>query len=133
MCTFSLCFCVLPGCAFRISITFRKMDESKRPVGFTPDLDLQGIKPLPYEQTTLNTPPAVAAIRPSRWGNDQNGGNYNSRGGGQRKHRESSRGYHHSESRERSPTSRRRGSSRHSPNTAYRPKVHSNNTSSDNV
>ncbi|KAH0940606.1 hypothetical protein HID58_000243 [Brassica napus] len=117
----------------RISITFRKMDESKRPVGFTPDLDLQGIKPLPYEQTTLNTPPAVAAIRPSRWGNDQNGGNYNSRGGGQRKHRESSRSYHHSESRERSPTSRRRGSSRHSPNTAYRPKVHSNNTSSDNV
>lgn len=84
----------------RISITFRKMDESKRPVGFTPDLDLQGIKPLPYEQTTLNTPPAVAAIRPSRWGNDQNGGNYNSRGGGQRKHRESSRSYHHSESRD---------------------------------
>ena len=81
---------MLPGCAFRISITFRKMDESKRPVGFTPDPDLQGIKPLPYEQTTQSTPPAVAAISASRWNNNQNGGNYNSRGGGQCKHRESS-------------------------------------------
>ncbi|KAG2240768.1 hypothetical protein Bca52824_090513 [Brassica carinata] len=117
----------------RISITFRKMDESKRPVGFTPDPDLQGIKPLPYEQTTQSTPPAVAAISASRWNNDQNGGNYNSRGGDQCKHRESSRGYHRSESREWSSSSRRRGSSRRSSNTAYRPKVHSNNTSSDNV
>ncbi|CAH2036201.1 unnamed protein product [Thlaspi arvense] len=33
----------------RISITFRKMDESKRPVWFTPEPDLQGIQPLPYE------------------------------------------------------------------------------------
>ncbi|KFK36051.1 hypothetical protein AALP_AA4G071500 [Arabis alpina] len=33
----------------RISITFRKMNESKRPVWFTPEPDLQGIQPLPYE------------------------------------------------------------------------------------
>jgi alkylated DNA repair dioxygenase AlkB len=33
----------------RISITFRKMDESKRPVWFTPEPDLQGLQPLPYE------------------------------------------------------------------------------------
>lgn len=126
------------GCAFRISITFRKMDESKRPVGFTPEPYLEGIKPLPYESTTkLSTPPAVAAISSSRWGNDQNGTKYNSGGGGHRegrKHHESRRGYHHSESRDWSSSSnRRRGSSRHSPSTAYRPKVHSNNTSSDNV
>lgn len=122
----------------RISITFRKMDESKRPVGFTPEPYLEGIKPLPYESTTkLSTPPAVAAISSSRWGNDQNGTKYNSGGGGHRegrKHHESRRGYHHSESRDWSSSSnRRRGSSRHSPSTAYRPKVHSNNTSSDNV
>ncbi|KAL0726105.1 hypothetical protein Bca4012_022198 [Brassica carinata] len=122
----------------RISITFRKMDESKRPVGFTLDPDLQGIKPLPYEQTTQSsTPPVIAAISSTRWNNDQNGGNYDSRGGGHRegrKHHESRRGYHHSESREWSSSSnRRRGNSRHSPNTAYRPKVHNNNTSSDNV
>ncbi|KAL9461720.1 hypothetical protein AB3S75_004670 [Citrus x aurantiifolia] len=33
----------------RISITFRKMDESKRPFGFVPEPDLQGIQPLPYD------------------------------------------------------------------------------------
>lgn len=33
----------------RISITFRKMDESKWPVGFTPEPDLQGLQPLSYE------------------------------------------------------------------------------------
>ncbi|KAF8101124.1 hypothetical protein N665_0210s0059 [Sinapis alba] len=122
----------------RISITFRKMDESKRPVGFTPEPDLQGIKPLPYEQTTQSssTPPVIAAISSTRQSNDQNGSNYNSRGDGQRNHHESRRGYHHSESRDRewsSSSSRRRGNSRHSPNTAYRPKVTNNNTSSDNV
>eukprot|EP00257_Ricinus_communis_P010625 XP_002530736.2 uncharacterized protein LOC8267097 [Ricinus communis] len=30
----------------RISITFRKMDEAKRPAGFVPEPDLQGIEPL---------------------------------------------------------------------------------------
>ncbi|KAJ7958438.1 oxidoreductase, 2OG-Fe(II) oxygenase family protein [Quillaja saponaria] len=33
----------------RISITFRKMDESKRPTGYVPEPDLQGIQPLSYE------------------------------------------------------------------------------------
>ncbi|XP_057499795.1 RNA demethylase ALKBH9B-like isoform X1 [Actinidia eriantha] len=33
----------------RISITFRKMDESKRPIGFLPEPDLQGLQPLSYE------------------------------------------------------------------------------------
>ncbi|CAH9132368.1 unnamed protein product [Cuscuta epithymum] len=34
----------------RISITFRRMDESKRPVGYAPEPDLLGIQPLPYEE-----------------------------------------------------------------------------------
>ncbi|CAI9276464.1 unnamed protein product [Lactuca saligna] len=33
----------------RISITFRKMDESKWPGGFVPEPDLQGLEPLSYE------------------------------------------------------------------------------------
>ncbi|KAK7383420.1 hypothetical protein VNO78_29099 [Psophocarpus tetragonolobus] len=33
----------------RISITFRKMDPSKRPFGYVPEPDLQGIQPLAYE------------------------------------------------------------------------------------
>ncbi|WOH05343.1 hypothetical protein DCAR_0624759 [Daucus carota subsp. sativus] len=33
----------------RISITFRKMDETKWPVGYTPEPDLQGLQPLSYE------------------------------------------------------------------------------------
>ncbi|KAI5393613.1 RNA demethylase ALKBH9B [Lathyrus oleraceus] len=33
----------------RISITFRRMDESKRPSGHVPEPDLQGIQPLAYE------------------------------------------------------------------------------------
>ena len=33
----------------RISITFRKMDESKRPIGYLPEPDLQGLQPVSYE------------------------------------------------------------------------------------
>lgn len=33
----------------RISITFRRMDESKRPHGYVPEPDLEGLQPLPYE------------------------------------------------------------------------------------
>ncbi|KAJ7953115.1 oxidoreductase, 2OG-Fe(II) oxygenase family protein [Quillaja saponaria] len=33
----------------RISITFRRMDESKRPIGYIPEPDLQGLRPLSYE------------------------------------------------------------------------------------
>lgn len=35
---------------YRISITFRRMDESKRPFGYTPEPDLQGLRPLPDEK-----------------------------------------------------------------------------------
>ncbi|KAI3989482.1 hypothetical protein MKX01_022757 [Papaver californicum] len=38
----------------RISITFRKMDEGKRPLGFVPEPDLQGILPLPYKSDESN-------------------------------------------------------------------------------
>ncbi|XP_038719546.1 RNA demethylase ALKBH9B-like [Tripterygium wilfordii] len=41
--------CVPAVSTKRISITFRKMDESKRPIGFVPEPDLQGIRPLSYE------------------------------------------------------------------------------------
>ncbi|KAL9330806.1 hypothetical protein ACSQ67_000416 [Phaseolus vulgaris] len=34
----------------RISITFRRMDESRRPFGYVPEPDLQGIQPLAYEE-----------------------------------------------------------------------------------
>ncbi|MED6144853.1 hypothetical protein PIB30_019473 [Stylosanthes scabra] len=33
----------------RISITFRRMDPAKRPMGFVPEPDLQGIQPLTYD------------------------------------------------------------------------------------
>ena len=33
----------------RISITFRRMDDAKRPIGYVPEPDLQGIQPLCYE------------------------------------------------------------------------------------
>lgn len=42
--------CVPAVPAKRISITFRRMDESKRPVGFAPEPDLEGIQPLLYEE-----------------------------------------------------------------------------------
>ncbi|VVB10073.1 unnamed protein product [Arabis nemorensis] len=119
----------------RISITFRKMDESKRPVGFTPEPALQGIKPLPYEQTAPSTPD-VAAISSSRSSNDQNGSYYKNRSAHREgsKHLHESRNYHHSESREwSSSSSQRRGNSRSTPNRA-RAKVHNhNNTNSDHV
>ncbi|KAJ6798372.1 Uncharacterized protein M6B38_211625 [Iris pallida] len=40
--------CVPAVPAKRISITFRKMDDSKLPFRFVPDPDLQNLKPLPY-------------------------------------------------------------------------------------
>ncbi|KAK6258227.1 Alpha-ketoglutarate-dependent dioxygenase AlkB-like - like 2 [Theobroma cacao] len=43
----------------RISITFRRMDESKRPVGYASEPDLQGIEPLSYDAEKprrLNSP-----------------------------------------------------------------------------
>ncbi|XP_028104364.1 RNA demethylase ALKBH9B-like [Camellia sinensis] len=40
----------------RISITFRKMDESKRPIGFVPEPDLQGLQPISYETDRSKRP-----------------------------------------------------------------------------
>ncbi|KAL1569740.1 mRNA N(6)-methyladenine demethylase [Salvia divinorum] len=34
----------------RISITFRRMDDTKRPIGYTPEPDLQGLQPLMDEE-----------------------------------------------------------------------------------
>ncbi|KAE8695132.1 2-oxoglutarate and Fe(II)-dependent oxygenase superfamily protein isoform 2 [Hibiscus syriacus] len=51
----------------RLSITFRRMDELKRPVGYTPEPDLQGIEPLTYDAQRpkgLNSPRSVGAQRP---------------------------------------------------------------------
>ncbi|CAN8271210.1 unnamed protein product [Cochlearia groenlandica] len=63
----------------RISITFRKMDESKRPVWFTPDPSLQGIEPLP----SLEHDRSVSAAEYSRL-NNQNGSNQRGYGHGRR-------------------------------------------------
>ncbi|KAK8710449.1 hypothetical protein V6N13_145772 [Hibiscus sabdariffa] len=51
----------------RISITFRRMDELKRPIGYTPETDLQGIEPLSYDAQRpkgLNSPRSYDAQRP---------------------------------------------------------------------
>uniref|UniRef100_A0A5B6Z2X6 Fe2OG dioxygenase domain-containing protein n=1 Tax=Davidia involucrata TaxID=16924 RepID=A0A5B6Z2X6_DAVIN len=42
----------------RISITFRKMDESKCPVGFVPEPDLQGLQPLSYKDKSKRLNPS---------------------------------------------------------------------------
>uniref|UniRef100_A0A1J3E2K1 RNA demethylase ALKBH5 n=1 Tax=Noccaea caerulescens TaxID=107243 RepID=A0A1J3E2K1_NOCCA len=63
----------------RISITFRKMDESKRPVWFTPEPDLQGIEPLPLE---LNRSGSAARSSGSSNQNDTNRRGHGRRGGG---------------------------------------------------
>ncbi|KAL1215564.1 RNA demethylase ALKBH9B [Cardamine amara subsp. amara] len=106
----------------RISITFRKMDESKRPVGFIPEPDLQEVKPLPYEQTMPSTP-TTAAISSLRSSDEQNGSynhNYRDRASHRegRKHGES-RDYH-SESREWSSSRQNRGMSRPTHNIVFR-------------
>ncbi|VFQ93469.1 unnamed protein product [Cuscuta campestris] len=41
--------CLQAVSAKRILITFRKMAESKRPLGYVPDPDLQGLQPISYE------------------------------------------------------------------------------------
>lgn len=76
-------FCSMPLMMFffffllRISITFRKMDESKRPQGYAPEPDLQGLQPLSYEAekaTKLNSE------RPVRRHSNRRGGNIDARG-----------------------------------------------------
>ncbi|CAH2076524.1 unnamed protein product [Thlaspi arvense] len=116
--------------SYSIPLPVGKMDESKRPVGFTPEPDLQGIKPLPYEQTAPSTPAAASISGSSSRSSNghQDGGSNNNQGA----HREGSRRYgsrgYRSESREfRSSSSQSRGNSRPDPKTKV------NTTSSDNV
>ncbi|KAG2323363.1 hypothetical protein Bca4012_058855 [Brassica carinata] len=79
----------------RISITFRKMDESKRPVWFTPEPDLEGIEPLPLDMNRSDS-----AARSSGSSNNHNGSNrrggYGRRGGGGGNNYET-RGYYNPE------------------------------------
>ncbi|XP_054818588.1 RNA demethylase ALKBH9B-like isoform X2 [Prosopis cineraria] len=46
--------CVPAVSSKRISITFRRMDVSKRPIGYVPEPDLQGIQPLAFEEKRSN-------------------------------------------------------------------------------
>ncbi|XP_022740526.1 uncharacterized protein LOC111292405 [Durio zibethinus] len=58
----------------RISITFRRMDELKRPTGYAPESDLQGIEPLSYDSEKpkrLNSPKSDHHVKRQpfrRWG-----------------------------------------------------------------
>ncbi|XP_017630802.1 RNA demethylase ALKBH9B isoform X2 [Gossypium arboreum] len=50
----------------RISITFRRMDELKRPIGYAPESDLQGIEPLSYDAERpkgFNSPKSERPVR----------------------------------------------------------------------
>ncbi|KAK6798005.1 hypothetical protein RDI58_005707 [Solanum bulbocastanum] len=53
----------------RISITFRRMDESKRPTGYVPEHDLHGLQPLSYEadaqKKSSSSRPRVSARKQS--------------------------------------------------------------------
>lgn len=90
----------------RISITFRRMDESKRPKDYVPEPDLQGIQPLQYE--------AERSKRSNSYGTDQHSRRYLPR----REAYNGSRGYterndprsepHYSLQIHRGPSSRRR-------------------------
>lgn len=54
----------------RISITFRRMDESKRPINHSPEPDLQGLEPLCYEDESpkKSTPQRYAGRQATRGG-----------------------------------------------------------------
>ncbi|CAI0392883.1 unnamed protein product [Linum tenue] len=61
----------------RISITFRKMDEKKWPVGYAPEPDLQGIEPLSFEvdmtSTVRSNSPKPEQLPPRRQPIDKEG------------------------------------------------------------
>ncbi|KAK9164746.1 hypothetical protein Syun_005648 [Stephania yunnanensis] len=54
--------CVPAVPAKRISITFRKMDESKLPYKFQPDLELRGIQPI-AKSLSLSKPSATSVVK----------------------------------------------------------------------
>ncbi|XP_068662188.1 RNA demethylase ALKBH9B-like [Aristolochia californica] len=70
--------CVPSVPAKRISITFRKMDETKLPHTFKPDLELQGLQPLSFNSTSsspqVRTPQMHKSYSPSmdRSGDERN-------------------------------------------------------------
>lgn len=72
--------CVPAVPAKRISITFRRMDESKRPFGYVPEPDLQGIQPLAYD-VEQEKKPSSGQNRPNRhtkrYNKDRRGGGRN--------------------------------------------------------
>jgi alkylated DNA repair protein alkB family protein 5 len=76
--------CVPAVPAKRISITFRRMDESKWPNGYVPEPDLQGIQPLSYE---VDKAKRLNAPKPERHMSKQsvrNRGNMEVRGSAER-------------------------------------------------
>lgn len=79
----------------RISITFRKMDESKHPVWFTPEPDLQGIEPLPLDLNRSDSAARSSGSSNSHNGSNRRGG-YGRRGGGGGNNYET-RGYYNAE------------------------------------
>ncbi|KAF1886839.1 hypothetical protein Lal_00046077 [Lupinus albus] len=58
----------------RISITFRRMDESKRPINYVQEPDLQGIQPLVYEVEKEKRPTGPRPNRPMKSHKDRRGG-----------------------------------------------------------
>ncbi|KAK4274518.1 hypothetical protein QN277_017725 [Acacia crassicarpa] len=66
--------CVPAVFSRRISITFRRMDDSKRPMGYVPEPDLQGVQPLVFEEKRSNGSRPYRHMR----------GKQNRRGGGRR-------------------------------------------------
>ncbi|CAA7022108.1 unnamed protein product [Microthlaspi erraticum] len=77
----------------RISITFRKMNESKRPVWFTPEPDLQGIEPLPLEELNRSGSGSASRSSGSNNYNIANRRGHERRGGGGGSNHET-RGYY---------------------------------------
>lgn len=68
----------------RISITFRRMDESKRPSDYAPEPDLQGIKPLSYEDEKTNKLISPKSESHTKRQSNRRGGNTDARGFGGR-------------------------------------------------
>lgn len=70
---FCLIYFPAPCIYHRISITFRKMDETKQPIGFVPEPDLQGIQPLSYEgdkSKKLNSPKSEPYMKRQPFGKE---------------------------------------------------------------
>ncbi|KAK7261005.1 hypothetical protein RIF29_27308 [Crotalaria pallida] len=70
----------------RISITFRKMDESKQPIGYAPEPDLLGIQPLVYDEKEKRS----TVPKPNRHSNrhkDRRGGRIDAMGSASRSDR----------------------------------------------